>query len=247
MWAEQGHRVHFVNTTNGDIGHWREAGGPLAQRRKLEVEKAAQLLGVTTTILPNPDGELLATLENRKTIIRLIRQWQADIVISPRPYDYHPDHRYTAVLVQDAAFMVTVPFICPEVPYQKKNPVFLYNSDRFQKPVPFKPDITIAIDDVIEKKLDALMLLESQFLEGGSLGSPDWIPKNSRDRIAKMNAARERLRNRFAALADRFRDSLIQWHGETGGNARYAESFELCEYGRQPGEAELRELFPFFH
>lgn len=247
LWAAKGHRVKFVNTTNGDVGHWREAGGPLAQRRKEEVEAAAKILGVTSEILPNPDGELLATLENRKTIIRKIREWQADIVISPRPYDYHPDHRYTAILVQDAAFMVTVPFVCPEVPFLKKNPVFLYNSDRFQKPIPFKPDITIPIDSVIEKKLDALMLLESQFLEGGSLGSAEWMPKNARDRVKKMQAARERLRTRFAALADRFRDSLIEWCGEENGRTtRYAEPFEICEYGRQPDKEELRKLFPFF-
>ena len=44
MWAAQGHKVKFVSVTNGDIGHWREAGGPLALRRKTEVEAAAKIL-----------------------------------------------------------------------------------------------------------------------------------------------------------------------------------------------------------
>ena len=113
-WAAAGHRVKFVSVTNGDIGHWQIAGGPLAVRRKAEVQRAAKLLGIETEVLDIHDGELLPSLENRRTITRLIRDWKADIVMSHRPNDYHPDHRYTGVLVQDAAFMVTVPFFCPE-------------------------------------------------------------------------------------------------------------------------------------
>src|SRR5438128_49431 len=106
MWAAKGHHVKFVSVTNGDIGHWRDAGGPLARRRKAEVEKAARILGITTEVLDIHDGELLPSLENRRTITRLIRDWKADIVMSHRPNDYHPDHRYTGILVQDSAYMV---------------------------------------------------------------------------------------------------------------------------------------------
>ena len=113
------------------------------------------------------DGELEPTLENRKKITRVIREWKADIVISHRPWDYHPDHRYVGVLVQDAAYMVTVPFICPDTPTLKKNPVFLYSSDRFQKPYPFKADIAVSIDDVFDQKVDAIHELASQHYEGG--------------------------------------------------------------------------------
>src|SRR6266480_7271537 len=176
MWAAQGNHVKFVSVTNGDIGHWREAGGPLFLRRKAEVEAAAKVLGVTVQVLDIHDGELEPTLENRRKIIRLIREWQADIVISHRPNDYHPDHRYTGVLVQDAAYMVTVPFICPDVPVLERNPVFLYSSDSFQKPNPFQPDIAVSIDAVLEKKLDALDALESQFYEGGANGSVALVP-----------------------------------------------------------------------
>src|SRR5713101_5276939 len=121
LWAAQGHHVKFVSVTNGDIGHWREAGGPLARRRKAEVERAAKVLGIATEVLDIHDGELLPTLENRRTLTRLIREWQADIVMSPRPNDYHPDHRYTGILVQDSAYMVTVPFFCPDTPILKNN------------------------------------------------------------------------------------------------------------------------------
>ncbi|MCX7887005.1 MAG: PIG-L family deacetylase [Verrucomicrobiae bacterium] len=247
LWAAQGHRVKFVSTTNGDIGHWREAGGPLARRRKAEVEKAHKLLGITTEVLDIHDGELMPTLENRRTIVRLIREWNADIVMSHRPWDYHPDHRYTAILVQDAAFMVTVPFFCPDVPALKRNPVFLYYTDRFQKPYPSKADIVVDIDSVIEKKLDALAFMESQFLEGGCLGDESLLPKDETQRQARIKQVREAHSKRFQAVAGRFRKELIEWYGaERGAKVKHAEAFELCEYGRTPNKDELRKLFPFF-
>src|SRR5436190_21773311 len=95
LWAAKGHKVKLVSVTNGDIGHWRDAGGPLARRRKAEVEHAGRSLGNAVEVLDIHDGELLPTLENRRTITRLIREWKADIVMSHRPNDYHADHRYT--------------------------------------------------------------------------------------------------------------------------------------------------------
>src|SRR5688500_18132087 len=123
LWASKGHKVKFVSLTNGDIGHWREAGGPLARRRLAEVQQAARMLGIAVEVVDIHDGELLPTVENRRTVTRLIREWDAELVISHRPNDYHPDHRYTGVLVQDAAYMVTVPHFCPDVPFLTNNPV----------------------------------------------------------------------------------------------------------------------------
>src|SRR5207249_9186606 len=189
LWAAKGHHVKFVSVTNGDIGHWREAGGPLARRRKAEVDQAARILGITTQVLDIHDGELMPTLENRRTITRLIREWKADIVMSHRPNDYHPDHRYTGVLVQDSAYMVAVPFFCPDTPPLKSNPVFLFYPDSFQKPNPFQPDIAVAIDKVIDKKLDALDTLESQFFEGGALGSSELMKRPDRGQEVRKGFA----------------------------------------------------------
>ena len=175
-WAALGHHVKFVSVTNGDIGHWQEAGGPLARRRTPEVQQAAKLLGITTQVLDIHDGELVPTLENRRTITRLIREWKADIVMGHRPNDYHPDHRAVGQLVQDASYMVTVPFFCPDTPHLKRNPVFLSYEDRFTKPDPLRGDIVVAIDDVVEKKLAAVEALESQFYEGGANGGPALVP-----------------------------------------------------------------------
>src|SRR5213595_3588269 len=93
MWAAKGHKVKFVSVTNGDIGHWREAGGPLALRRKSEVEAAARILGIQTEVLDIHDGELLPTVENRRAIRRFIRPSRAALVMRPRPHDYRPGPR----------------------------------------------------------------------------------------------------------------------------------------------------------
>jgi LmbE family N-acetylglucosaminyl deacetylase len=249
LWARAGHAVKLVSVTNGDIGHWREAGGPLARRRTAESAAVARTLGVASEVLDIHDGELVPSLENRRTIARLIRQWEADVVICHRPWDYHPDHRAVGVLVQDAAFMVTVPFFCPDVPALTKNPVFLYSSDRFQKPYPFEPDIVVAVDDVFELKVDALMALESQTFEGGANGTAETTaaaPPAS-DPTARRQWLRERWDRRQADEAERYRTALATWYGaDRAKGVRHAEAFEICEFGRQPTDAEIRRLFPFF-
>lgn len=247
MWAGKGHKVKFVSVTNGDIGHWREAGGPLARRRKAEVEEVAKLLGITVEVLDIHDGELLPTLENRRTLTRLIREWNADLVMSHRPNDYHPDHRYTGVLVQDAAYMVTVPHFCPDVPHLTNNPVFMYFPDRFQKPNPFVPDVVVDIGPVIEKKLDGLGIMVSQFYEGGANGSPALMPEGAEKQKARHKQVRDGFARRYMSIAERFRTQLGDWYGpDKAKQVRYAEAFELCEYGRQPNRDELKRLFPFF-
>jgi LmbE family N-acetylglucosaminyl deacetylase len=247
MWAARGHHVKFVSVTNGDIGHWREAGGPLARRRTAEVERAARVLGITTQVLDIHDGELLPSLDNRRTITRLIRDWKADIVMSHRPNDYHPDHRYTGVLVQDSAYMVTVPFFCPDTPILKHNPLFLFYPDGFQKPNPFRPDIVVAIDSVMEKKLAALDTLVSQFYEGGANGSADLIPRDPDKQEERRRKVRENHAGRSRDVAQRFRSLLGEWYDkDKAAKVEYAEAFEVCEYGRRPSKKELAQLFPFF-
>jgi N-acetylglucosamine malate deacetylase 1 len=243
-WAKKGHKVKFVSLTNGDIGHWQMAGGPLAQRRLAEVKAAAKILGIEVEVLDNHDGELMPTLENRRKVIRLIREWKADVVICHRPNDYHPDHRNTGLLVRDAAYMVMVPYICPEVPYLPRNPAFFYSGDRFQRPNPFRADVVVSIDDVVDKKLEALAGMESQFSEGGCCAPVKEMPK---DRVAARAQVKDAFNRRFQATADHYRDKLLEFYGaKAGPKVRHAEAFEICEYGSMPGEADLRRLFPFF-
>ena len=236
LWAKMGHQVKLVSVTNGDIGHWAMAGGPLAKRRTAESKLVAERLGVESEVLDIHDGELMPTLENRKTITRLIREWRADIVIAHRPWDYHPDHRYVGVLVQDAAYMVSVPFSCLQLSHLK-DPVFLYSSDRFQKPYPFEADIAVDIGPVFKMKVRALDALVSQHYEGGALGSQekmDSVPPASQPEL-RLKWLEERWENRQGNEANRYRNALIKWYGEERGRQiQFAETFEICEYGRQP-------------
>ncbi len=246
-WAALGHEVKFVSVTNGDIGHWREAGGPLARRRTAEVQETAKILGITSQVLDLHDGELEPTLANRRTITRLIREWKADIVLAHRPNDYHPDHRAVGQLVQDASYMVTVPFFCPDTPHLQRNPVFLSYHDNFSKPTPFQADVVVAIDDVVEKKLAAVEALPSQFYEGGANGGPQLVPSDEAGKARRKAEVRESFRKRFAGAAQQFRAKLREFYGaEPGGKVQYAEAFEVSEYGRRPNAQEIRRLFPFF-
>lgn len=247
QWARLGHQVKLVSMTNGDIGHWQIAGGPLAQRRIAEVQEASRRMGTEVVVLDIHDGELMNTLENRKTVVRLIREWQADMVFSHRPYDYHPDHRVVGELVQDAAFMVTVPFFCPDVPHLERNPVFFFTPDRFTRPYPFTPDVAISIDEVFEQKLHALDAIASQVYEGGALGNAGTLAqRGGDDPAARLEFLEASWSRRHGSIADRHREVLIEWYGEERGREiRHAEAFEICEYGRRPSREELLELFPF--
>lgn len=249
LWGQRGDHVEFVSVTNGDIGHWFEAGAVLANRRYKEAQAAAKVLGTTTLVWDIHDGELEPNLEYRRKFVREIRRWNADVVIGHRPNDYHPDHRYTGVLMQDSAYMVGVPFFCPDVPALQKTPVFLYSSDSFQKPNPFTADIVVAIDDVIEKKVEALVLMESQFVEDGALGfrNPEAVASVTNPQVrddVRIKAA-ERFRSRAAAIANQYRAKLIELYGEdVGRKVKYAEAFEICEYGRRPNPEEIKRIFP---
>ena len=246
-WAAAGHHVKFVSCTNGDIGHWAMAGGPLAKRRLVEVKDCAKQLGIETHVMDVHDGELMVTMENRREICRLIRDWRADVVVSHRPNDYHPDHRYVGVLVMDAAYMVTVPFFCPDTPYLTKNPVFLFSEDNFQRPNPFTADVVVDIDDVVEKKLTVMATLVSQFYEGGANGGAHLVPdpKDAAAVETRKGQVKTAFQKRFSGTASKFREQLKKKYGAAGEKVEFAEAFEICEYGRRPTPEEIAKLFPF--
>lgn len=241
-YAAAGHMVKFVSVTNGDAGHQAEGGGMLAARRRAEALESGRRLGIEYEVLDNHDGELVPSLDVRLQIIRRIRAWNADIVIAPRPNDYHPDHRYTGILVQDASYMVTVPNIASDTPAIKKNPLFLYFSDRFKRPQAFRPDIVVSIDDVIEKKYAAMDAHVSQFYEWlpWHAGTLDHVPKDPQGRLKWLKSVR-----RFS-MPDAWRASAQARYGEAAAEIRRAEAFEITEYGLQPSEDEVRRLVPFF-
>jgi LmbE family N-acetylglucosaminyl deacetylase len=242
-YREAGGEVRFVSATNGDAGHHEIGGVELASRRRAEAAAAADLFDGEYTILENHDGELQPTLENRKKLIRLIRRYDPDLVLTHRPNDYHPDHRYTSTLVQDSAYMVRVPNVCTDVEALDEDPVICYLSDDFQRPYEFDPDVVVDIDDVVERKFDMLDCHDSQFYE--------WLPHvgGYADKVPEGEDARrewlaERRGEDFAAVADRFREDLIERYGDAGEAVQYAEAFKACEYGAPLTDEARERLFP---
>lgn len=238
--------MKFVSVTNGDSGHMEIGGVELARRRYAEAQRVKEILGlVEYQVLDNPDGELEPSLPNRRQVIRVIREFQPDLVLCPRPNDYHPDHRYTSILVQDAAYMVTVPNTLSLTPHLRVNPVICYLQDDFQKPYPFTPDVAVDIDDVVEQKIDAIGCHVSQFFE--------WIPYNiGMESVPSGEAERRAWLRRvveeiYRNTAERFRALLVKLYGpERGNRVRYAEAFEGCEYGTRLTPELIPTLFPFF-
>ena len=242
-WKLAGCNVTMVSFTNGDAGHQSIPAAELAKIRREEARRAGEVIGIKYITMDNHDGQLMPTYENRLQMIRIIRAYKADLVLFPRPYDYHPDHRYTGTLVLDAAYMVTVPAILPEVPHLEKNPVFLYLSDGFTIPVPFVADVAIDIDDVIEKKMDMYHEHKSQMYEWlpfnrGDLGS---VPASDKDRRAWLGESRKN-----GSEAAPYRNKLIELYGaEKGAAIKYCEAFQDSGYGTRLNSNNIKKYFPF--
>lgn len=241
LFAERGHRVKFVSVTNGEKGHYTQGGARLVRRRHAETQEAARRLGIAEyEVLDYRDGELMPTVDARNDVIRLIREWDADVVAGHHPQDYHPDHRYGSKLVQDAAYMVQVPNVLPAVTPTDTNPLFLY-VDCLHDPDLLRHDIAIAIDAVHEKKVDALDAHASQVYE--------WLPwaNGTRDQVPEDEAQRKQwLAQQWSPpVSSKQRRALDKWYGmDNARQVQYAESFEIAAYGHQPTEEEIRRLFP---
>ena len=242
-WTQAGHTVTMVSFTNGDAGHQSIKADELAKLRREEARKAGEVIGIKYITLDNHDGQVVPSYENRLQMIKVIREHKADLVIFPRPYDYHPDHRYTGTLVLDAAYMVTVPTILPEVPFLERNPMFLYMSDGFVHPEAFSADVAIGIDDVIEKKIDMYHQHKSQMYEwlpfnSGNLSS---VPVSDADRRAWLGETRKR-----GFGANQYRSKLIELYGEEKGSAiQYCEAFQDSGYGTRLTSNNMKTYFPF--
>ena len=242
-WTQLGHNVLMVSLTNGDAGHQSIKAGKLARIRREEARRAGEVIGVRYITLNNHDGQLMPTYKNRLQVIKLIREHNADIVIFPRPYDYHPDHRYTGTLVLDAAYMVTVPTILPDVPHLKRNPVFLFMSDGFIHPEPFKADVCVNIDDVIEKKMDMYHQHTSQMYEWlpFNRGDLDKVPETDSERRTWLGENRK-----SGSDATPYRTKLIEFYGSgKGPEIKYCESFQDSGYGTRLTRENIRKYFPF--
>ena len=262
-YARLGHKVKFISVCDGSGGHHRMTKAETAARRKIETQNVARIAGIEYDVWDIPDCEAEATLENRKKMVREIRKFRPDIIFTCRTNDYHADHRNTALLVQDASYLLIVPHFCDDVPALSKMPVIMNFYDRFQNP-PFVPEIFVDIEDALDTKFEMMDCHVSQVYEWlpFSKGEPElaenedrmaWLrgEKVPRDRAMTLE---EILNSKFtnghceyreAMCAARFRDKLIELYGDAGKKIIFAECFGVSEYGTQLNEENKKILFPF--
>ncbi|MBM4088895.1 MAG: PIG-L family deacetylase [Planctomycetes bacterium] len=245
IYRRHGHVVKMVSVTDGRSGHHRHAPEQLARIRLEEGRKAAAVIGAEYEAWDHPDGTLLPTLDVRSQIIREIRAFRPDLVLTHRPYDYHPDHRAVGQAVQDASYLVTVPLVEPDVPILSRDPVVGYMVDLFTRPYPLVGDVVIDIADTMDTIVDMLACHKSQVFEflPFNKGVADQVPAEERHR-------REWLRQWYTAWirprAERFREQLVRQYGEPHGRrVECIEAYEISEYASPLDEAARRRLFWF--
>jgi LmbE family N-acetylglucosaminyl deacetylase len=250
--SARGDAVHFVSVTNGNKGHFYQEykldPASLAKRRLAEGKAAAAVIGATYETLDVPDGEVYVTQAATEALIRCIRACGEpgrgpDLVLFNRPQDYHRDHRYTSQMVLDATYMLTVPKMCPDTRHLDRMPVFAYWYDDFRDTVPFRADVAIPIDDVMDTKIEMVCAHVSQVFEWlpYNAGKLDTVPMPN-DKSARRNMIAEQMRKRGAHRRDNVKECLEKWF--ITGSTKYVEAFQICEYGTTPSEKEIRELFP---
>ena len=257
-YVKMGYDVRFLSLCNGCGGHHVMTPEETTAKRAKESANVAKLLGVTYHVWDIDDCNIVPDLATRKRLIRYIREYCPDMIITHRPNDYHADHRAAGQLVQDASYLLTVPHECPEVPAMRFMPVIMYNEDNFKYP-PFSGDIVIDLNDEIDTKLKIADLNDSQVYEWlpYTYGTLDEVPEDKAERfewLKGMNITEETTDEEilsskshgwavtFAKTAARFRKELIAKYGEErGSKVRYAEAYEICEYG-EPLTDEMRKL-----
>lgn len=258
-WVQAGHEVCFLSMCDGSGGHHIMTPEETTARRAAESAKVAAYLGIRYDVWDVEDCTLMADLPTRMRLIRYIRAFAPDLIISHRVNDYHADHRAAGQLVRDASYLLTVPHTCPDVPALRRMPVIVYNEDAFKDPC-FNPTYVMDLNDVIDVKLHIAHLNESQVYEWLPYTHEQTVPEGEAERfewLKGMNitpdttdeevmAAGRGYAVRFAKTAARFRQKLIAHYGEErGAKVRFAEAFELCEYGGKPTPELEKALFGF--
>jgi len=242
-----GHEVRLISVTNGEAGHQTQFGPELAARRKAEAKAAGEVIGAVYETWDFPDGQLQPTLEVRSRIIRELRTFAPDLVLTHRPDDYHPDHRAVGHAVRDASYMVTVPGVVRDVPALSKDPVVAYMMDRFTKPTPLQGDVVLDLEPYVDTVADMLHCHTSQMYE--------WLPYNCgiantvpADDAGRRAWVKDWYLGRIRGFPDRYRQELIRTYGPVrGSQIRYAEVYEISEYACQLDLSARRKLFPHEH
>ncbi len=245
LFRRHGHLVKMVSLTNGEAGHHTHSAADLVPLRRAEAAAAAAVIGAESAVWNHRDGQLEPTLNLRWQVIRELRTYQPDLVLTHRTNDYHPDHRAVGHVVRDASYLVTVPAICRDVPALMRDPVVAYLPDRFTKPQPIAGDVVVDVEDCVPTVVAMLACHRSQVFEWlpYNQGILPEVPRTMAEQTAWLANWYE---SRLRPLADRYRAELIAQYGEQrGAEIKYAEIFEISEYAAPLTASERARLFGF--
>ena len=240
--AMAGGEAIFVSCCNGNKGHQWMRSDELAARRYRETQASSKVLGVKRYyVLGYPDCEIEPNLELRARLTRLIRQEAPNLLITHRTSDYHADHRAVGIAVRDATYLFGVPLYCPDSPVPETLPFVMYGGDPFREPAPFRADLIVGDDDVLDTLLAAWVCHESQefeWLPPEHGFDPKTMPTDLEGRKAFLRD--KMMPGRPLANGKRHRKEIdAAWGGK---GPRYAEVFELCDYARPPAPKEVEYL-----
>ncbi len=225
-WRELGHSLKILALTDGGAGHQSMAWPALVDRRQEEAARAAALLDAELAIWREPDGGLVPGIQQRRALIREIRAYRPDLIVTHRQADYHPDHRAAAILVQDAAYLLQVPNIEPEAAPLEQLPVILLMADDFEYPQPFRADYVLDTSNFIERVVELLNCHASQVYE--------WLPHTLNQEVPDQD--RKAWLSRWYGKRPRHRAKQY-----ANAAVAFAEAYEVSPYGRafDPMEFDL--------
>lgn len=234
--VKAGHVVKFLSVTNGNAGHYALKGQELAARRAGEAAASGRILGCPYTVMDHDDGRLMPDLATREDLMREIRRFDPDVIITNRPNDYHADHRATAQLVQDCSFLLQVPNVCPDTPAMKDAPAVIFWPDEFRKPEPFSPDVLVPVTEpAVEEIIQMTRCHASQFFEWVLwLHDPSWPNWSQEEKEARIRRNVPADLRRWRTLFD---SQVRQVYGEAADRIVYLEAFEKSEYGSELSQA----------
>jgi bacillithiol biosynthesis deacetylase BshB1 len=154
--ARQGHTVHLIDMTNGEptpIGS--------VEIRAREAAEAAQVLGVTRSLLGLKNREVTHNIESRHKLAALYRVHRPNVIFVPYPIDAHPDHVAVTRIAEDARFDAKLSKTdIPGEPWYPKRIIYYFCTHLRMS---FQPTFCIDISAEIEQKLESIARYKSQF------------------------------------------------------------------------------------
>lgn len=237
---EAGWQVRLLSVTDGSAGTYRdESAEEVKLQRRIEAAASGRLLGGRYDVLDYPDGRLEVTLAAREHLIRYIRRFKPDVILTNRPNDYHADHRNVSLLVQDASFLLTVPHICADTPCLAHTPAILFWADEFKKPYAHSADIIVPVsDERVDFKVQLASCHECQYFDW--MYWPDRLHKLEWTREEQIADLAGRYHRAGRAQRDALQEQLKEKYGPEAARIRNVETYEISEYGGAVPEEFLR-------